>query len=213
MNKETKKIVRTKFGSYIKAWESKDTNFIPDVFSNHIGFFTSTCLHMADGSQNSRFGVRDFLLDFPKTEKTETQICNLTIKGDEEKILSYAQVVCNCQDKEKYFQFVALIQCTWIDEQEDLKIYELKQTIVPIKGDLLPVFRKSWQLDEKLCRNTDPQKNPNFKGWDLPTDDHQADFIFAQEDSPWNLADEEGSDEEEKVLDVLAGFQVKVINR
>ena len=103
--------IKTKFADYIRVWKSYDLKEIDRIFHPDVYFKTSTSIRMANGNQDSIFGVYDFINDFPKTDELKSQIYNYVcrIKKDlamlklcvqhsmEQKLLSFWNIQCLLQ--------------------------------------------------------------------------------------------------------------------
>jgi len=206
--------IKNSFSEYIKTWKTRDTKPIDEIISPCVFFSTSTSLTMPNGAQDSIFGVRDFINDFPQTEDIHCRIYNYVcrIKGNEAR--TYAEVPCtafNCGDEEiAFLEFTAMVTCKWEKTNEVWMIVDMRQEIVAERGSLKEQFETAWHFERERVPSAHAGKSgtmfltsseKNEAGSRLPV-------LRGEGDSPWlNLADaEELLTEEEKVKEAIVKY-------
>ena len=69
--------IKNKFGSFIASWKTRNTEKFDELFDPEVLCYMSIVKAYTDGSQHSRFGIKNFIEDFPKSDVLHTRICNM----------------------------------------------------------------------------------------------------------------------------------------
>lgn len=145
--------IKQNFADYISTWNTRDKKEIDRLFHSATAFKTSTSITMANGNQDSIYGVYDFIDDFPVVDKLYTPIYNFACRVKGERGYAYAEVVCTALKKAekapKYFEFTIFAATEWEKENDEWKIISLRQEAVPHQGSLKKEFEKIWHFEEE----------------------------------------------------------------
>ena len=187
MSRKDYEIIKKNFEDYIKTWNTKDKRTIDRIVDKFVLFSTSTSKRMANGAQNSVFGVYDFLDDFPQTDVLHTRIYNYVTRICGNKAFGYAEVVCTgfkTEETLKSIDFTVFVQTIWTKE-ENWMITSLRHEAVYEKGDLKEAFEEKWHFEDKVGG--------------------RIQVVRGEADSPWlNIPDDESElTETEQVKDCI----------
>ena len=144
--------IKQNFADYIKTWNTRNLSEIDRIFRTDTAFKTSTSIRMANGNQDSIYGVYDFINDFPPVDVLYTPIYNYACRVKDEKAYSYGEIVCTAFDVRKnldYFEFTVFMAAQWVKDKGKWKIVSLRQEVVPHHGTMREKFEKYWHLEEE----------------------------------------------------------------
>ncbi|MBQ7889026.1 MAG: hypothetical protein IJ356_04640 [Erysipelotrichaceae bacterium] len=181
-------VIKDRFERYIKTWNTRDKAEIKAIVDPFIFFSTSTSIRMANGAQDSIFGVYDFLNDFPVCDVLHTKIYNYVCRIDEKGAYGYADVVCTAFTIEKtikYLEFTAHVATRWSKKSGEWMMTSLRQEVVAERGNLKEEFEKYWHFENEVGG--------------------RIQIVRGEADSPWlNVPNaEDVLTEEEKVKDAI----------
>ena len=195
--------IKNKFGSFIASWKTRNTEKFDELFDPEVLCYMSIVKAYTDGSQHSRFGIKNFIEDFPKSDVLHTRICNYVciIHGYEAQQI--ADIVVEALKVEKNAQ-ISSFECTamlvnhWKKTDNNWVIDELRMDVCSHGGDLA-TFLQEWYFDEPLAKY--------YPGVHFPC-------INGELDSPWKrIPDaEDVLSEEEKIMESFAKYNFGVDN-
>lgn len=196
--------IKEKFGIFVSTWKSRNTNLLNEFIDSEIVCYLSIVKAYADGSQHSRSGVKNFVMDFPKCDVLHTRICNFVCRIKDTEACQIADVVCRALKFDKGSNTPKIFECTamfanhWKKSEGGWIMDELRMDVCPHGGDL-ESFTKEWYFDEPLAKF--------YPGVHFPC-------IQGECDSPWNrIPDAEDIlTEEEKILESFAKYNFGVDN-
>ena len=199
--------IKQKFELFIADWQTGKIDRLPELVKKDvrayfsivnneqpIGLETAGVKSEPDGAQHSIFGVKDFILDTPKTDKVEYQICNYVCRMNGNIAQQAAEIACIASNMDgKYFKYVAIFCNTWSKEKEGWLINEIHMDLKHEDSPLLNEFAKVGYFEEPLAVLTSSVHLP---------------CIFPELDSPYFKIRnaEDVLSEEEKVMDCFNRF-------
>lgn len=185
-------VIKQDFANYIRIWNTHDLKEVDRIFHKNVAFKTSTSIKMANGNQDSIYGVYDFINDFPPVDVLHTPIYNYACRMKKDKAYAYGEVVCSAfhlGDTVEFFEFTVFIITEWTNVDGKWVITTLRHEAVPHRGTLKDHFQKYWHFEEE-----------DEVGGRIQT-------IRGDGDAPWyNIKGEEMEDiltEEEQVKDCI----------
>ncbi|WP_440322526.1 nuclear transport factor 2 family protein [Laedolimicola sp.] len=188
--------IKTKFRNFLTLWKKGETEGMEHLVLADAKCNLSTAKDYADGSQHSLYGVKNFILDTPKTDVFHIEVCNYVCRLAGEKAQQSAVAVCRASRQEgdavKTFEFSSFFVNSWVKTEEEWKISHLRMDIVDSHGDF-PEFQNAWYFEEPKAKW--------FVGVHLPV-------IQGEMDSPWRCIPEAEDvlTEEEKVMECFSRY-------
>jgi hypothetical protein len=172
--------IKRRFETYIATWKSKkeDTLTILIIPEVKIRFSIS---HNKDGRMEGLDSIQQFVSDFPATDYLQLAIYNFACRIRGAEAQQYAHVVCTAlnevegQEELDVFYFVAMSCNHWIKTATGWKMDEMKMDVLPLFGNLQPLFEEKWYLGSFLIRDAQPEHLP---------------CIIGELDSPWERVKE-----------------------
>ena len=165
MTRQSYDEIKDKFGQYIQTWVTRDISILDNVFYPNVRSYISTAKKMPSRSQDSIFGVRDFVNDFPKTDIFRPKIYNYVCRVNDYEAQQYAEVHCvalnhvtNSQILDN-FEFVCMIANHWKKTHDGWKIDLMKMDVAPMHGNLREEFEKVWYLQDSTGLANSPRLN------------------------------------------------------
>lgn len=198
MNRKNYDEIKKKFGNYISIWKTREIEKIDEIFIPNVRTYMSTAIKMPNGSQDSIFGIRDFINDFPQTDIFRPKIYNYVCRFNENEGQQYAEVHCvalnfrSDSDILDNFEFVCMISNHWIHTSEGWKIDLMKMDVAPMYGSLRKLFEKSWYLQDSIGLDHSPRLN----------------CIIGEIDSPWEVIKNSESvlSDKEKIKETMSKY-------
>lgn len=199
MSRKDYEEIKEKFALFVQTWKTREVSLLDDLFFKNVRCYLSTSKKMPNGSQDSIFGVRDFINDFPRTDILHLKIYDFVCKENGKDAQQYAEVHCVALDgleEEKEvldsFEFVCLTSVHWKFNGRHWKISCLKMDVAPFHGNLRTKFSGSWYLQDSVGLIDSPRNN----------------CIVGELDAPWYAIDDPNDDltEIEKVKEVMAKY-------
>lgn len=188
--------IRANFERFLQMWKNGDPTGVEEIVTATAKCNLSTVKEYTDGSQHSVYGVRNFILDTPKTDVFHYEICNYVCRIAGDKAQQSAVAVCRASNLDgeqvRNFEMSAFFVNTWVRTEEGWKIDILRMDIVDSRGDI-PEFETAWYFEEPKAKW--------FPGVHLPV-------IQGEMDSPWRCIPEAEDvlTEEEKVLEAFSRY-------
>ena len=145
-------VIKQTFKAFIDTWKSRKTDELNEIVKPNVHAYFSAVKEATDGGQHSSFGVKDFILDIPKTDEFEYAICNYVcrIKGKDAQQVS--EVACTAANHDgQYFKFIAVICNSWVKENDKWLISEMRVDIKHFESPLLEQFAETWHFEEPLA--------------------------------------------------------------
>jgi len=194
--------IRNKFYEFIDSWKDKDVRKLNTIIDNEAQCYLSTVAAYADGSQHSKFGVKSFIRDFPKSDIFHSRICNFVCKSNKSEAQQIAEVVGTAisfekgSNKAKSFEFTALFSNHWVKKEEGWMIVEIRMDLCSHGGDL-ETFTDEWFFEDTVVKTVPGLHYPCISG---------------ELDSPWNRINqpEDYLTEEEKIEEVFSKYNFGV---
>lgn len=143
--------IKQGFGDYVKTWHTRDLSAVDRIVHTDTAFKTSTSKTMANGDQDSIYGVYDFVNDFPETDMLYTPTYNYACRLRGEEAFACAEVVCTAfktVPELSWFAFTVFVAAQWAKLEDDWRIVSLRQEVVPQGGPLRGHFEERWHFEE-----------------------------------------------------------------
>ena len=154
MSRKDYESIKKRFSDYVSTWNTHDyKEIINDVVDPYVFFSTSTSKTMANGAQDSIYGVYDFLNDFPRVDVLNARIYNYVCRMHGNQALTYAEVVCNAfcvSEKIDYLEFTVFVSAGWTKKNEKWVITSLRKEAVSEKGNLVEFFENNWHFENSV---------------------------------------------------------------
>lgn len=208
--------IKEKFKSYIQMWNTDwnayDVEPLKKIFDPDVFFSTSTSLTMPNGAQDSIYGVYDFLKYFPRTDILQRSIYNYVCRICKDEAYLYAEIPCtafNLNDQLDFYEFTAMVTCTWKKLTDGWKIVDMRHEIVGERGTLKSYFEKFWHFEkEDNFGHHAGESGTMFLSSGTNTDFSRLPVIRGEGDSPWlNVPEAENIlTEEEKIKEALTKY-------
>lgn len=190
--------IKTTFGRYISTWTTRGLAELDSIFDSDVRAYISTAKKMIDGSQDSIFGMRDFVRDFPRTDVFHAKIYNYVCRFNQTEAQQYAEVSCAAlnyvdgREELDSFEFTCAIVNHWRKTPKGWRIDKMKMDVVPHHGVLRRYFEETWFLQDATDGARSVRNN----------------CIIGELDSPWFAIpdSEDVLTEEEKIKEVLSKY-------
>lgn len=165
--------IKMKTNQFLKLWKTGETDGLENIVAADALVYLSTVKGTADGSQHSRYGVANFILDTPKPDVFHMTCCNYVcrLKEDnaQQSFVAVAHAVKIEGEDVKAFEFSAFFNNSWKRQEDDWKITEMRMDIVDYNGDYKE-FMDCWYYEDPKAKW--------YPGIHLPV-------IQGEMDSPW----------------------------
>lgn len=188
--------IKQKFQILLELWKKGTVEGLEELVKEDAKCHFSTVKEYVDGSQHSIYGMRNFILDTPKTDAFHIEMCNYACRLSGDKAQQSVVAVCRAakyvEEKLESAEFSCQFVNRWEKEKEFWKITELRMDIVDYKGDFKE-FEEAWYFEDAKAKW--------FVGVHLPT-------IQGEMDSPWKCIPdaEDVLTEEEKIMDTFTKY-------
>lgn len=188
--------IRQNFDRFLEMWKNGAPDGLEKIVAADAKCNLSTVKDYTDGSQHSVYGVRNFILDTPKTDVFHIEVCNYVCRIADGKAQQSAVAVCRASriegEEVRSFEMSAFFVNSWEKKEDGWKITVMRMDIVDSRGDI-PEFESAWYFEEPKARW--------FPGVHLPV-------IEGEMDSPWRVIPEaeEVLTEEEKVIETFSRY-------
>ncbi|MGG5318549.1 nuclear transport factor 2 family protein [Enterococcus sp. AZ072] len=204
MSKKDYNEIKNKFNEFVETWKTKEVKKLDRIIDSEIECYLSIVAAYADGSQHSKFGVKSFVRDFPKSDQLHTRVCNFVCKSNQHEAQQSAEVVGTAlsfeksTNKTKSFEFTAIFSNHWIKKEKNWMIDEMRMDVCSHGGDI-ETFTTEWFFEDTVVKTTPGLHYPCISG---------------ELDSPWNrIKDaEDYLTEEEKIEEAFSKYNFGVDN-
>ncbi|MFQ9514388.1 MAG: nuclear transport factor 2 family protein [Eubacterium sp.] len=196
--------IKEKFKVFVSTWKSRKVELLDRFIDDEIICYMSIVKAYADGSQHSRSGVKNFVIDFPKSDNMHTRICNFVCRVNGDEAMQSADVVIEAMKFDKgsneanTFEGTAMFVTHWRKQKDKWIMDELRMDLCSHENNL-DTFKENWYFDEPLAKYYDGVHFPCIQG---------------EYDSPWKrIPDAEDLlTEEEKIQEAFAKYNFGVDN-
>lgn len=169
---ENYELLYSKVKDFLKSWESKDVDKLNEIFKSDLICYLSTVVEYIDGSQHSRSGIKNFILDTPNSDYFHISMYNFVCRYNSSKaqtsFITVGRAINRINEHICSFEFTAEFVISWENVNDEWLGYEMRMQVTDYHGDL-EIF-KSWYFED--------QKAKWYPGIHLPV-------IQGELDNPW----------------------------
>ena len=183
--------IMQKTNDFLRLWREGKTDGLEDIVASDTLCNLGTVKEFPDGSQHSRYGVANFIVDTPEADLFHLTCCNYVCRlkdtDAQQSFVAVVHVVKFMGEEIKTFEYSAIFNNSWKKRGEEWLISEMRMDIVDFHGDY-EEFLDCWYYEEPKAKWR--------PGIHLPV-------IQGEMDSPWTkIPDAEDLlTEEEKCLE------------
>lgn len=166
--------IRQKTGMFLDMWKGGTVDGLDEIVVSDAVCNLGTVKEYPDGSQHSRYGVENFILDTPRADvffiRTYNYVCRIKEEMAQQSFVAIGRAVKESGGEDiQSFEFSAFFNNCWVRQDEGWKMKEIRMDIVDYHGDY-EEFLDCWYYEDPKAKW--------YAGIHLPV-------IQGELDSPW----------------------------
>lgn len=190
--------IKNKLGIFVSAWKNGDTSVLNEILVPSVKISLNTASKSINESKNYSV-ITKLIKSFTKTDTLKLTIYNYVCRIQGEQASQYAIVMVKAFNKAidnlpmDSFVFAVAMSNKWIKKNNEWKVNEMYVDIIPLYGNLMEYFCRSWGIMEERKYEKQEVFIPSIQG------------IF---ESPWKTIPRVDyyQNEEDQIVEVINRF-------